>query len=393
MDDLQVMRNEVREELLKHISPFWSGLKDDRGGFYGSVDFELNLNQDAVKGVILNSRILWFYSNIYTAFGEKQALANARHAYEFLKRYCFDKDDEGVFWMLNADGTPCDDMKHTYNLAFAIYGLSSYYTVSGEKEALELAYRLYRTIETKCTDAYGYLEAFDRRWKLIENDKLSEDGFDAKKTMNTLLHIIEAYTELYRADGNAEVANSLKKALLLCKNKVYDSKKHILNVFFNEKMESIADLYSYGHDIEASWLIDRACEVLNDSVLTAELGEMTAQIADKVLASAFENGALNNQQCRGIVDKTRIWWVEAESVVGFLNAYQKSGDEKFLRASLQTWQYIKRYMIDQRAGSEWFWCVDSNGKPLAKKPIVEPWKCPYHNGRMCMEVIKRNAYI
>ncbi len=391
MNDLQKMNTEISKELLHHIVPFWNELKDDRGGFYGSVDFNLNLDKNAVKGVILNSRILWFYSNVFLTIRDKAALAPACHAYNFLKRYCFDEQCEGVYWMLHYDGTPCDDMKHTYNQAFAIYGLSSYYVASGDQEALQLAYRLYHTIETKCTDSYGYREAFDRCWKLIDNDKLSEDGFDAKKSMNTLLHIIEAYTELYRADGNVEVGESLKKALCLCKSKVYDSQSHMLGVFFNEKMQCIADLYSYGHDIEAAWLIDRACEVLNDDVINAKLGDMTAQIANKVLASAFENGAMNNQRCRGIVDKTHVWWVEAESVVGFLNAYQKSGNEKYLQASLQIWQYIKDHIIDKRRGSEWYWCVDSNGKPTERKSIVEPWKCPYHNGRMCMEVIKRNA--
>jgi len=393
MNDLQEMSKEVREELLNHILPFWNGLKDERGGFYGSVDFDLNLNKNAIKGVILNSRILWFYSNVYRTFGDKESLANARHAYEFLRNYCFDSHDEGVFWMLNSDGSPCDDMKHTYNQAFAIYGLSSYYDASGDREALLLAYRLYHTIETKCHDAFGYGEAFDRRWKRIDNEKLSEDGFDAKKSMNTLLHIIEAYTELYRVDGNIEVGESLQKALLLCKSKVYDSESHTLGVFFDDRMNSIADLYSYGHDIEASWLIDRACEVLKIDALTAQLGNMTAQIADQVLEAAFQNGALNNQRCRGIVDKTRVWWVQAEAVIGFLNAYHKSGDEKFLQASKQIWQYTKQNIIDQRSGSEWYWCVDNNGEPSEKKPIVEPWKCPYHNGRMCMEVMKRNANV
>jgi len=393
MDEIEIMSKEISNELMNHIIPFWNQLVDGCGGFYGSVDFDLNLDKKGVKGVILNSRILWFYSNIYLTTNNADALVYARHAYEFLNKCCFDQEYEGVYWMLNWDGTPCDDMKHTYNQAFAIYGLAAYYSASRDKDALELAYRLYHTIETKCTDAYGYREAFNRRWQLIENEKLSEDGFDAKKSMNTLLHIMEAYTELYRVDSNPEVGKSLKNALHLIADKVYNSKSHMLSVFFNEQMESIADLYSYGHDIEAAWLIDRACEVLKEKELTAELGEMTAEITDKVIASGFENGAMNNQRCRGVVDTTRVWWVEAESVVGFLNAYQKSGNEKFRKASLQSWQYIKRYLIDSRSGSEWYWSVDINGKPTQKKPIVEPWKCPYHNGRMCMEVMKRNAEI
>lgn len=392
MDEFIQLRKEVKEELLQHIAPFWNRMKDSRGGYYGFMDYNLNIKKDADKGVILHSRILWFYSNLYLLFQEQDALDHARHAYQFLKQYCVDSDFGGVYWMMDCDGTPLDDMKHTYNQAFAIYGLSSYFAASGDREALETAYSLYRLVEERCSDSMGYREAFSRSWELIENKKLSENGYDAKKSMNTLLHVIEAYTELYRVDHNPEVGESLKRALLLCRNKVYDADTQILRVFFDEKMESIADIYSYGHDIEASWLIDRACEVLGEEALNAQLGNMTAQIAEKVLQTAYDGGALNNQSCRGVVDKTRIWWVQAESVVGFFNAYQKSGNRKYLDVSMHIWDYIKNDIIDKRENSEWFWSVDYSGHP-SDQPIVEPWKCPYHNGRMCMEVIKRNADI
>lgn len=386
---LDRLYKETKGELLSHIQPFWNKLKDERGGFYGYMDYDLNLDKNAVKGVILNSRILWFYSNIYLTCKDEEALAYAAHAFEFLKNYCIDKENGGVFWSLNYDGTPFDDMKHTYNQAFCIYGLSSYYAASGDKEVLRLAYELFETIETKCVDEYGYTEAFDKKWNLIANDQLSEDGFHADKTMNTLLHVLEAYTELYRVDKNIIVGQKLKKALLVCKNQVYRSDAHILGVYFDTKMKSIADIYSYGHDIEATWLIDRACEVLDDESLTKEIAPMTAEIVDMVLKTAYENGALNNQHCEGNIDKTRVWWVQAESVVGFLNVYEKTAKEKYLAAALNIWDYIKTYLIDKRPGSEWFWSVDSHGRPVVEKPIVEPWKCPYHNGRMCMEVIKR----
>ncbi len=392
MIEIKELCEEMKEELRNHIAPFWNQMRDSRGGYYGFMDYNLNIEKDADKGVILHSRILWFYSNLYLLFQEQEALDHARHAYHFLKQYCVDCEYGGVYWMMRYDGTPLEDMKHTYNQAFAIYGLSSYFAASGDREALETAYTLYRLVEDRSSDSVGYREAFSRSWELIENKKLSEDGYDAKKSMNTLLHIIEAYTELYRVDQNPEVGESLKRSLLLCRNKVYDADTHILRVFFNEKMESIADIYSYGHDIEASWLIDRACEVLGDEALNAQLGNMTAQIAEAVLQTAYDGGALNNQSCRGTVDKTRIWWVQAESVVGFFNAYQKSGDRKYLAAAMHIWDYIKNDIIDKRENSEWFWSVDYSGRP-SDKPIVEPWKCPYHNGRMCMEVIKRNADI
>nr|WP_279286202.1 AGE family epimerase/isomerase [Clostridium thermarum] len=380
---------ETKDELLKHIMPFWNKLKDPLGGFYGYMDYNLSVDKEAIKGVILNSRILWFYSNVYLTCKNDEALAYAKHAYEFLKNYCVDKEMGGVYWSLNYDGTPFDDMKHTYNIAFAIYGLASFYDATKDEEVLGLAYELFEVIETKCRDEYGYTEAFDRKWNLIDNEQLSEDGYHADKTMNTLLHIIEAYTELYRVDENERVREKLKEAVLTCKNKVYNADTKILGVFFNTNMNSIADIYSYGHDIEASWLIDRACEVLADDELIKEIEPMTAEIVDMVLKTAYDKGAMNNQYCRGIIDKNRVWWVQAESVVGFLNAYEKTGNEEYLQVAINIWNYIKKYLIDKREGSEWFWLLDYNNNPVVGKPIVEPWKCPYHNGRMCMEVIKR----
>lgn len=389
MERLNSLRNEVKVELFEHIMPFWTQLRDPRGGFYGYVDFNLQIDKDAIKGVILNSRILWFYSNIYLITGQKDALELADHAFDFLIKYCLDKSYGGVYWMLDADGTSCDDIKHTYNQAFAIYGLSSYYDASKNPHALELANSIFALIEDRCIDEYGYIEAFDRTWHPIDNDKLSEDGFHADKTMNTLLHIIEAYTELYRVDRDVRVGEALKKVLYLCFNKVYDPQIHILDVYFDKKMNSIANVYSYGHDIEASWLIDRACEVLGDRELLDEITPKTIKIANRVLQTAYKDGALNNQSIDGEVDTTRIWWVQAEGLVGFLNAYQKTGYELYLDTVVSMWNYIKTYMIDRRDGSEWYWDVNYRGEPVSKRPIVEPWKCPYHNGRMCMEVMRR----
>ena len=391
MTSFQKLCTETSNELMNHIMPFWNKLKDERGGFYGYMDFDLNLDKDAEKGVILNSRIMWFYSNIYLTMKNAESLLYAKHAYDFLKEHCVDKTYGGVYWTLNADGSPCDDMKHTYNQAFAIYGLASYYDATGDNDALALAYELYQVVEEKCVDEYGYLEAFDRQWELIDNDKLSEDGYSASKTMNTLLHVIEAYTELYRVDKNKEIGAKLRKALEICKEKVYNPKDEMLDVFFDEKMNSIADIYSYGHDIEASWLIDRACKVLEDKDLTDEFSKLTMIIADHSIEAAFENGAMNNQYCRGEIDKRRVWWVQAEAIVGLINAYQKSGEQKYLDTAVEIWEYIKEHLIDKREGSEWFSNLDENGEPTSKEPIVEPWKCPYHNGRMCMEVLKRYA--
>ena len=201
-----MLKAEVKEHLKNDIIPFWQGMKDEvYGGFYGYLGFDLKLDKEAVKGCILNSRILWFFSNAYMILGEKSLLESARHAFLFLKEHCVDRQYGGVYWSLNYKGEPDDTTKHTYNQAFAIYALSSYYDASRDEEALEIAHSLYNLVETKCKDEYGYLEAFSRNFEPVDNDKLSENGVLAEKTMNTLLHVFEAYTELYRVAGEAFV--------------------------------------------------------------------------------------------------------------------------------------------------------------------------------------------
>lgn len=385
------MREEIQNHLVKDIIPFWKNLRDDEnGGYYGWVGYDLKVDKKAVKGCILNSRILWFFSNAYTMLKDESLLQEADHAFAFLKERCADRENGGIFWSIRYDGTPEDTTKHTYNQAFAIYALSSYYEASGKQEALDMAKELFRIIETKCTDEIGYKEAFDKAFHEIENDKLSENGVIAAKTMNTLLHVFEAYTELYRVAKLPEVGEKLHWIMETFAHKVYNPELHRQEVFFDENMKSIIDLHSYGHDIETAWLIDRGVEVLGDPAMEALLSPITRDLTAQIYKVAFDGHSLANECERGVVNRHRIWWVQAETVIGFLNGYQKDPSRKeYLQAAESEWQFIKDHVIDKRAGSEWYWEVDEDGKPYPNRPIVEPWKCPYHNGRMCMEVMKR----
>lgn len=385
------MREEIQNHLVKDIIPFWKNLRDDEnGGYYGWVGYDLKVDKKAVKGCILNSRILWFFSNAYTMLKDESLLQEADHAFAFLKERCADRENGGIFWSIRYDGTPEDTTKHTYNQAFAIYALSSYYEASGKLEALDMAKELFRIIETKCTDEIGYKEAFDKAFHEIGNDKLSENGVIAAKTMNTLLHVFEAYTELYRVAKLPEVGEKLHWIMETFAHKVYNPELHRQEVFFDENMKSIIDLHSYGHDIETAWLIDRGVEVLGDPAMEALLSPITRDLTAQIYKVAFDGHSLANECERGVVNTHRIWWVQAETVIGFLNGYQKDPSRKeYLQAAESEWQFIKDHVIDKRAGSEWYWEVDEDGKPYPNRPIVEPWKCPYHNGRMCMEVMKR----
>lgn len=384
------LAHEVRRELTDRIIPFWKKLRDDEhGGYYGYMDFDLKVDKEYEKGCILNSRILWFFANAYMTLKEKSLLAEAAHAYSFMRDYCEDKEYGGVFWSVTYDGLPLDTTKHIYNQAFAIYALSSYYAASNDSSALDFAMSLFEKIETIGTDSYGYLESFNRKWELEDNDKLSENGLLADKTMNTLLHVLEAYTELYRVNKDEKVRSALVKILDAFRNQVYNEKTNRLEVFFDEKMNTISDLYSYGHDIEASWLLDRAATVLSDDKIKADTNAYTNKLVAEVYKEALADGAMNNECFKGVVDTTRVWWVQAEAMVGFCNCYEKTGEEKYKDITEQLWDYIKNYIIDKREGSEWFWDLDKENNPVSRKPIVEPWKCPYHNGRMCMEIIRR----
>lgn len=385
------MKEEITKHLTDDIIPFWKNLRDDEfGGYYGYLDYDLKLDKKAEKGCILNSRITWFFSNAYTLLKDKSLLEEADHGYEFLKEHCIDKEYGGIYWSMKYDGTPLDTTKHTYNQAFCIYALSSYYEASGKQEALDLARKLYKLIEEKCTDDQGYLEAFTRDFQPESNEKLSENGVLAEKTMNTLLHVLEAYTELYRVSKDEEVGNRLRWIMDTFADKVYNPTLKRQEVFFDKNYNSIIDLHSYGHDIETAWLMDRSLEVLGDDSYTQRITPITKALTENIYNVAFDGHSLSNECDRGVVDTNRVWWVQAETIVGFLNGYEKDPTKiKYKEAAEETWQFIKDHVIDKRQGSEWFWLVRQDGSPVEGKPIVEPWKCPYHNGRMCMEVIRR----
>lgn len=387
---MDVFVKDIARHLEEDMIPFWEGMKDkEYGGYYGYMGYDLEVDKTYEKGCILNSRILWFFSNAYKLLGKANLKEDADHAYRFLKEYCLDKEYGGIYWSVSYDGKVKDSSKHTYNQAFAIYALSSYYDASGEKEALDTAFALWQLIEEKCKDEGGYLEAFDRVFRPAENEKLSENGVMAERTMNTLLHLLEAYTELYRVTGEEAVGEQIRYMLDIFDEKVYNRKLGRQEVFFDRNWNSLIDLYSYGHDIETSWLVDRALEVLGDSAYTERIRPITAEITENIYGRAMLGDSMPNEAENGVDDTTRVWWVQAEAVVGFINGYEKSLEgSSYLEAAEGIWKYIRRKMIDKRNGSEWFWAVDEDGKPLPK-PIVEPWKCPYHNGRMCIEVIRR----
>ena len=382
------MRREMEEHLRKVILPFWEGLADEKnGGYTGYVGFDLKKDENAVKGCILHSRILWFFSTAMRVLKDESLRPYADRAYRALLEMR-DTENGGVFWSMTADMRPFDTTKHTYCQAFAIYGLSAYAMACGSGEALEEAFKLFDVIEGRCRDEKGYLEAFKKDFSPESNEKLSENGVSAYRTMNTLLHVAEGYTELYRASGDERVRKCLLEQLDIWERHMYNPALSRQEVFFGEDYQTLIDLTSYGHDIETSWLCDRTLDVLGDEALTARIRPKLLSMAEETLRQAFtDHGFANECEC-GRQDTKRIWWVQAEALLGFLNAWQHTGDERYLLAVESQWHYIRDVISDPRPGAEWRWSVSEAGVPDGK-PFVEPWKCPYHNGRMVFEVLRR----
>ena len=386
-----MLKEQAQAMLEERLLPFWSALRDDEfGGFYGYMGFDLDLDKKAEKGCILNSRILWFFSRCARQLGREDCLKNAEHAYRFLLDHCLDKKESGVYWSLNYDGSPLDKGKHTYAQSFAIYGLSAYYEATGNKTALDAALALFRVIEGRCRDEGGYLEAFTRDFRPASNEKLSENGVMAQRTMNTLLHVFEGYAGLYQAAQDPAVGRAMERILDIYLHKIYDPALCRQKVFFDLDYNSLIDLHSYGHDIESSWLMDWGTALLGKPELAAKVSQVDQELADTIYRRAYRAHSVLNECERGADDTHRVWWVQAESVLGFLNAWEKTGEERFRQAAVDVWRYINEVVVDRRPGGEWFWRVDENGLPDQSKPIVEPWKCPYHNGRMCLEILRRN---
>lgn len=386
---MSAVREEILSMLTGQIIPFWKGLRDDvRGGYAGTVDFDLTRHPEADRGCIQNSRILWFFSEAYRYFGDPSLLDEAEHALAMLKRM-IDREHGGIFWSVHPDGTPADTVKHTYNHAFAVYGLSACAEASGSEEALRLARELYGIMETRCRDENGYLEAFSADWRPVPNRQTSGSGVTAERTMNSLLHVMEAYTALYRIWPDPGLRTRLTDILNLFETKIYNPEKHRQEVFFDRNYRSLADVTSYGHDIETSWLTEKTLEVLDDPALTARIRPILLDLADNAAREAMSDHGFANECCRGIRDEHRCWWVQAEALMGFLNAWERTGEDRWRDAVLTQWRYIRDYVSDPRPGSEWFRFVHEDGRP-GDEPIAEPWKCPYHNGRMALEFLRRN---
>jgi len=285
-----------------------------------------------------------------------------------------------------------DTKKQIYSQAFFIYAFSEHYRASGDNSSLETAIELFRIIEKYSFDneLNGYFEAYSRDWELLEDLRLSEKDANEKKTMNTHLHILEAYTNLFWVWKDAHLEKQLRNLILIFKEKIVNRQTHHLDLFFDENWISKTKIVSYGHDIEASWLIDEAARVLGDVELLTEVQKICLKIAEVACEGLQTDGSLIYEfnQARNHIDNDRHWWVQAEAVVGFLNSFELTENREWLKKAMNSWEYIFKNLVD-KSGGEWFWSVSENGTINRNDDKAGFWKCPYHNSRMCLEVLAR----
>lgn len=382
---------ELRKELVSDILPFWEEkMSDPEGGFYGRMDGGANLRPDAERGAVLNARILWTFSASARVLREPRYMKTARHAYEYIRSNFVDRVYGGTYWSLNPDGTPRDTKKQYYAIAFMVYGLSEYYRAGGEREALDLAVDLYKAIREHSLDKArgGYLEAAARDWSELADVRLSAKDRNDAKTMNTHLHILEGYTSLYRVWKDETLAAELEDLVNVFLDRIVQPDGH-LGLFFAEDWTLRSDTISYGHDIEASWLLCEAAGVLGKPALVEKVRSVCRNVASSAMEGYSENEgmAYEYEPEFSREDGDRHWWVQAESVVGCLNQYQLYGEKRYLKAAVNVWRFIESHLL--APDGEWYWSLRADGSVNTDDDRAGFWKCPYHNSRMCLEVIER----
>lgn len=385
---------EIRQELTDNILGFWLQHAADpvNGGFIGEISQEMTRVSDADKSLVLNTRILWTFSAAYRQFKSEDYLDMADKAYQYIMSHFVDMRNGGLYWMLDAEGKPSSDKKQIYGQAFGIYALSEYYRATGKQQALYEAIELFQFMERQSRDPIhlGYVEALAADWTITDELSLSDKDLNEKKSMNTHLHVLEGYTNLYRVWPSEQLKGALQQLIEITIKHIVDRETGHFKLFFDEQWVNKSDHISYGHDIEGSWLLHEAAEVLGDEHLLAEVKLIALKMAKATLEEGLDpdGGIPNEANPNGFIDTNKDWWPQAEAVVGFYNAYQLSGDSRYAVAASHSWHFIQTYLID-RANGEWYWSVTREGQPTVGHPKVGAWKCPYHNGRACLEMLER----
>jgi mannobiose 2-epimerase len=387
-------RNQLETEPIGNILLFWMTYPVDKTneGIYEALSNNLRIHNEVPRSAILCARIMWTFSAAYRKFNKNEYLSLAGHAYAYLKGVFWDHDHGGLYWSVDDQGNPVRNRKHHYAQAFGIYGLSEYYRATGDPQNLEFAKDLFHLLEEHAYDGKngGYIEGSSRSWDTLDDLRLSTKEGDWRKSMNTMLHILEAYTKVLRAWDDARLTAQHKFLIETFLEWIIDPKTHHCRLFFDDQWRSQQPLISYGHDIEGSWLLVEAAEIRGDDVLLARVQDVSIQMAEVVYCqgrdsdgSLFYEGTLQK-----ITEAYKSWWVQAGAVVGFLNAYQLSNKAYFAQAAQQCWSYIQTKLVDRTHGD---WHKQRNPDGTVNHHIfkTDPWECPYHHNRACLEMLER----
>ena len=398
-NELKDFSQRISDQLFGHILPFWCGpaLDNEQGGWMGWLFNDLMPDRTQPKGLIVNSRILWAFSAVHRVRPEKLFQQMADRAFDYVMNRFWDTQHGGAFWRLDDTGRVIDDSKKIYGQAFYIYALAEYYQAFAAPATLARAKELFELIERHAHDSKygGYLEVYRRDWSEADaNARLSEKDMSEKKSMNNHLHLLESYTNLYRAWKEPRVEQRLREVIALFKQYILDPHTLHFHHFFDEQWHVRSDIYIFGHDIEGTWLLCEAAELLGDDALLKRVQTVVVQMAEMVLREGIDaDGALRYEGKGGIIiDAGRECWPQAEAVIGFLNAFQISHDEKFLKAARRVWDFIEQHLVD-RVHGEWFWRITPDGHVDPTLPKVSEWKGPYHGTRMCLETLNRLSAI
>lgn len=392
MDNLKQTMKDVLEH---NILSYWIDhvVDKENGGFYGRIDGDDQIHAQAEKGAVMNARILWAFSAAYRVLRNPAYLEAATRAKDYFLAHFVDKENGGVYWSVDYQGNPLDTKKQTYAIGFAIYGFSEYARATGDAEALEMAKRLYHDIETHAYDSenQGYIEALTCDWQPIADMRLSDKDENGSRTMNTHLHIIEPYTNLYRVWKDAALEKSIRNLLDIFTDKLLNPETHHLDLFFDDKWQGKRNVESYGHDIEASWLLHETALVLDDKTVLQKMEQVIRRIADAADEGLRPDGSMVYEHWKDTdeYDLQRQWWVQCENIIGHIDLYQYFGYEDSLEKAIQCWNFVQKNLIDAKNG-EWHWAVLDDGTINLKDDKAGFWKCPYHNSRMCLELIERD---
>jgi len=391
---LRQLRKNVEAELTQKILPFWlkHTLDHERGGFIGRIGDGCVPDPHAEKSLILNTRILWTFSRAYRFRPQPEYLQTAKRAFAYITHHFLDEKFGGFFWMLDCDGTPTDMRKCIYGQAFTLYAIAEYSRATGDPGSMATAQELMKQIEATAHDPLhgGYFETYERDWTLAMDQRLSDVDMDEKRSQNTHLHMMEACATLLRVQEDFTIRARLQELIEIFLDRILNPANHHMQLFFDEDWKPQSKIISYGHDIEGSWLLLEAAEVLGNKALLERVRPIAVQMAQAVYDEALDpdGGILYEGSPEGIRDSNKHWWPQAEAVVGFLNAWQLSGQPHFREAAVNSWSFIEENIIDRQYG-EWFWMVNRDRVPAQGFDKVGPWKCPYHNSRACFEVMER----